>query len=84
MKNENFSEVFAEFMGWYGAVAILAAYFLVSFDKVPADGAVFQLLNLTGAFGLIIIALYKRVIQSVVLNLFWAGVAILALISLWV
>ena len=74
----------AEIAGWYGAVAILLAYILVSFELIAANGAVFQLLNLTGAIGIIIIAAYKNVKQSVVLNIFWAGVAIVALFRLFI
>ena len=72
----------AEIAGWYGAVAILLAYVFVSFELIAANGAVFQLLNLTGAIGIIIIAVHKNVKQSVILNIFWAGVAIVALLRL--
>ena len=72
----------AEIAGWYGTVAILLAYTLVSFSLVDQKGALFQLLNLTGAIGIIIIAVYKKVTQSVVLNIIWAAVAITALIKL--
>ena len=69
----------AEIAGWYGTAAILLAYTLVSFDIVMSDSVWFQLLNLTGALGIIVIALHKHVKQSVVLNVFWATVAIIAL-----
>lgn len=72
----------AEIAGWYGAVAILLAYTLVSFELIAASGTVFQLLNLTGAIGVIIASSYKKVKQSVVLNIFWAGVAVVALLRL--
>lgn len=71
-----------EACGWYGMVAILAAYTLVSFELVNSSGSVFQLLNLTGAIGLIIVAASKGVIQSVILNIFWCTVAIVALVKL--
>ena len=72
----------AEAGGWYGAVAIVGAYALVSFKVVPADGLVYQLLNLTGAIGIIVISAIKGVKQSVTLNVFWALIAIVALVSL--
>ncbi len=74
----------AEIAGWYGAFAILLAYILVSFELITAKGATFQLLNLTGAIGIIIIAVYKNVKQSVVLNVVWAVVAIVALVDLFI
>lgn len=73
--------VLAEFSGWYGAIAILLAYALVSFSIISAESFVFQFLNLTGAVGIIIISLHKNVKQSVVLNIFWASVAFIALIK---
>lgn len=80
MKNK---KLIAEVLGWYGALAILFAYMLVSFSIISADGLAFQLLNLTGAAGMISIAIYKNVKQAVVLNIFWAGVATLALINIF-
>ena len=79
MKKQN---LFAEIAGWYGTIAILLAYSLVSFGIVSSDSTVFQLLNLTGAIGIIIIALNKKVMQSVILNLFWAVVALIALVNI--
>ena len=69
----------AEIAGWYGTSAIVLAYILVSFKVVPANGVIYQLLNLTGAIGIIIIAAVKNVKQSVVLNIFWAIIAVIAL-----
>ncbi|MEO9179549.1 MAG: hypothetical protein ABI221_01540 [Candidatus Saccharimonadales bacterium] len=76
------SRKFAEYVGWCGAVAIVSAYALVSFNAIPADGWAFQLLNLTGAVGIIVISILKGVPQSVVLNIFWAAIAIVALARL--
>lgn len=75
-------KLFAEIAGWYGIVAILAAYSLVSFNVISGDSIVFQLLNLTGAIGVLIISTYKKVVQSVVLNIFWAAVAIIAIVRI--
>lgn len=84
MKKKKMSQkqLLAELAGWYGTVAILAAYVLVSFSIISGDGLVFQLLNLTGALGIIAIAAYKKVRQSIVLNVFWSVVAVVALIRL--
>jgi hypothetical protein len=73
---------FAEIIGWYGTIAIVGAYALVSFNAIAADGWIYQVLNLTGAIGIIVISLIKRARQSVVLNLFWAAIAIVALARL--
>ena len=71
----------AEIAGWYGMVAIVLAYILVSFKVVPPDGVVYQLLNLTGAIGIITISVVKGVKQSAILNIFWALIAAIALIA---
>lgn len=74
---------FAEFSGWYGMIALIIAYFLVSFSWITADGLVFQLLNLTGGIGLLIVAASKRVLQSVILNFFWAIIGIIAIVRIF-
>jgi hypothetical protein len=76
------SRLFAEIVGWYGTSAIVLAYILVSFKAISPTGLPYQLLNLTGAFGIIVISLVKKVRQSRVLNIFWAAIAILALLNL--
>ena len=50
----------AELAGWYGTVAIVLAYILVSFKVVPANGVIYQLLNLTGALGIICLLYTSR------------------------
>ena len=72
----------AEIIGWYGAVAIILAYALVSFGFVSAEEWIFQTLNLTGAIGIITISTIKGVKQDVVLNIFWAMIALLAITNL--
>ncbi len=72
----------AEIVGWYGAAAILLAYTLVSFKVVHTDGYVYQLLNLTGAVGIVVISIIKRASQPAVLNILWAVVALVAIVSL--
>jgi hypothetical protein len=71
----------AEIAGWYGAIAIVAAYLLVSFKIVAPDALIFQILNLTGAIGIIWISVVKREKQTIVLNIFWAGIAIISILN---
>lgn len=74
---------FTEFLGWYGMIALIVAYFLVSFSWIEADGIIFQILNLTGGAGLLIVAASKGVLQSVILNLFWAVIGIIAIVRIF-
>lgn len=78
------STIYAELAGWYGTVAIVLAYVLVSFKLIEADSAIYQLLNLTGALGIIVISIVKRAKQPAVLNAFWALIALVALVSMFV
>lgn len=75
---------FAEFCGWYGMVALIVAYFLVSFGIINGEGLIFQLMNLTGGIGLLIVAASKGVLQSVILNFFWAAIGLIAIVRLLV
>lgn len=77
-KNNRWTEA----AGWYGTAAIILAYALVSFNVVPAGGAIYQLLNLTGALGIVAVVAAKKVHQPLLLNLFWAAIAAVALIRL--
>jgi uncharacterized YccA/Bax inhibitor family protein len=78
MNRKNIAEIF----GWYGAVAVLLAYALISFKVISASGYLYQILNLTGAIGIIVISLVKNVKQSVTLNVVWAIIAFVAIIGL--
>ncbi|MCC6564079.1 hypothetical protein IT087_04275 [Candidatus Uhrbacteria bacterium] len=73
-----------EIAGWYGALAILAAYFLGSFGLLAPTGFWYQALNLTGAIGIIIVAGYKKVYQSVALNVVWGIIALVAIVQIFV
>ncbi len=70
------------YLGWYGVLAILSAYFLISFEVLKADSPLYQLLNLTGAIGIIIETLSKKDLQPAILNIVWALIAAVTLIRL--
>lgn len=71
-----------DILGWYGVLAILLAYGLLSFKVIESDMLAYQLLNLTGAVGLVIIAASRKDTQPVVLNLVWATVALVAIVRI--
>jgi hypothetical protein len=68
--------------GWYGAAAVLLAYALVSFNAISPHGWIYQLLNFTGAVGVLIISYMKHARQPALLNFVWAVIALVALIQL--
>ena len=71
-----------ELVGWYGVVAILSAYALVSFELIPFNGFVYHFLNATGAIGIIVDALAQKNYQPAVLNIVWLIIAVLSLVRL--
>lgn len=70
------------YLGWYGVVAILAAYALVSFNVIAVKSYPYQLLNLTGALCIAIEAASKKDRQPAVLNAIWAVIALIAIVNL--
>lgn len=79
---EPVAPLWAQLVGWYGAIAILAAYALLSLQMLGSQSLWYQGLNLTGAVGLMIVSWYEKVYQNVFLNLVWLFVAIYALMQL--
>lgn len=71
-----------EILGWYGTLAIVLAYALVSFDYILADSLFYQILNLSGGLGIIMVSYQKKVYQPIVLNLIWGIIALGAIIKI--
>jgi hypothetical protein len=70
------------YFGWYGVLAILLAYLLVSFNVVTAKSLGYQVLNLSGALGIVAEAWSKKDAQPALLNGVWATIAVVAIIRL--
>lgn len=68
-------------LGWYGTVAILAAYGLTSFGVIEQN-ALYQLLNLTGALGVGLVCWRLKTWQPFWLEVVWGAVAIISLVRL--
>lgn len=60
---------------WYGVLAILLAYFLLSFSIIDSNNIWYQILNGTGALGIVLAAYQKKDYQSMVLNVIWTSIA---------
>lgn len=71
-----------ELLGWYGVIAILLAYALISFETIESKSYIYQLLNLTGALGIVAVSIVKKAKQPAVLNAIWAIVALVAIVGL--
>ncbi len=66
-----------EIFGWYGTFAIVLAYALVSFGIISSLSFIYQILNGTGALGIVYISFKKKAYQPGVLNIVWAVIAFL-------
>ena len=71
-----------ESIGWYGTCAIVLAYALVSFEVLSSSTFLYQILNGTGALGIVYISFKKKAYQPGVLNVIWAIIALIAIIRL--
>jgi hypothetical protein len=69
-----------EIAGWYGSVALVGAYGLSSFGAIADTGALYQLLNLTGALGVAAVCWHKRTWQAFWLEAIWALIAVVSLV----
>ena len=76
------NKLLVEVIGWYGAVAILSAYSLNTLQVIDAGSIMYQILNLTGAIGIVVVSVAKGAKQPAVLNIAWAIVALLAIIGI--
>ena len=77
---DRMKERLTELLGWYGVVAIVVAYILISFGAVASNSFAYQLLNLTGAVGIVVDALSDKNYQPAILNTIWFVVAAIAII----
>ncbi|HHD80157.1 MAG TPA: hypothetical protein ENK99_00905 [Campylobacterales bacterium] len=75
-------KILDEIIGWYGAIAIILAYALLSFNIIVSESIVYQLLNATGAIGIVYISFKKKAYQPGVLNIIWTIIAIVAIIRI--
>ncbi len=71
-----------QFMGWFGVVAILVAYMGATFGFFDASNVWYFILNLLGAFGIIVETRSRGDAQPMVLNIVWALVAMYGIIAL--
>ena len=67
-----------ETVGWIGAISLMGAYMLNSFGIIESRSITYQLANIIGALCIIYISYKKQVYQSIILNLMWLVIGIIA------
>ena len=73
------AQLFIDLVGWIGSIMLLVAYVLVSYEKIAPVDRFYQWLNLVGSTMLLANTAYYGAYPSAFLNIFWGGIALLAL-----
>ena len=71
----------AEIAGWVGTFFYLPGYLLLTINKIKSTEATYQILNVIGATGLIVNALYPQNNPNLVVNGAWLLIGLGALLS---
>jgi hypothetical protein len=66
-------------LGWIGAAALVAAYWLVSTRKTSGDSTRYQMLNLIGSVLVLVNSLYYGAYPSVAVNGLWVAIGVYSL-----
>jgi len=74
--------IISEILGWYGVVAIVTSYALMNFGVLSSNTLLYQLLNISGALGIVYDSFKDKDYQPVVLNIIWAIIALIAIIKI--
>ncbi len=70
-------------LGWFGVIAILVAYALMSFEFLKAQSYWYQGLSAFGGFCIVITALAKQDWPPFALNAIWCAIAFAAIARIW-
>jgi hypothetical protein len=69
-------------LGWVGSIAYLLAYLLLTLKKLKSDHKLYHLLNIVGAAGLTIHAIFFSDYPNVIVNVVWGLIAAIAIWSI--
>jgi purine-cytosine permease-like protein len=68
-----------EFLGWLGVLLLLGGLFLVSSSLISSNSTIYRLLNVVGSILMACYGASHRAYASVVANLAWIAVMMLAI-----
>ena len=75
----SFELLLVEMAGWAGALLILAAYALLTAERVTSRSAWYQGMNVAGAAGFIVNGWWHGALPSATLNVIWMLIGVAAL-----
>jgi hypothetical protein len=73
------AEILVEVAGWAGMLMILAAYALLTAERVNSRSPLYQWLNVVGAAGFIVNGWWHGALPSASLNVIWMLIGVVAL-----
>ena len=74
-------ELVVDVIGWLGAAVIVVGYLTTSFPRFSVTNFQYQMLNVTGALGLVVNGWYHGAVPSAFLNIVWALIAVASMYS---
>jgi hypothetical protein len=72
----------ADIAGWAGSLLYITAYLLLCMKKLNEDHSFYHLLNILGAFGLIVNANHWNDYPNIVVNVVWMAIGLAAIIAI--
>ena len=69
-------------MGWIGTASYLIAYLLLSLNRLRPNQVPYHLLNLIGAFGLMLNAIYLKDHPNMAVNIIWGLIALVSIFAM--
>ena len=72
---------FPDFIGCLGAIIVLLAYILLQARKIEAENLVYSLLNLGGAFMILISLFYAWNLAAVAMEIAWILISLFGLLK---
>jgi hypothetical protein len=72
-----------DIIGWIGSVCVLAAYGMLSLNKITAKSKLYQVLNIIGSICLIVNTIFYSAYPSTFVNIVWMLIGVFALINIY-
>lgn len=78
-----FEKLAVDIVGWTGSVCVVAAYGMLSLNKITAKSKLYQLLNIIGSICLIVNTIFYSAYPSTFVNIVWMLIGLFALINIY-
>ncbi|MBY0425423.1 MAG: hypothetical protein K2Q22_07300 [Cytophagales bacterium] len=72
-------DIVIQIIGWIGSFQVVAAYYLVSTNRISSSSTNYQVLNLIGGACLILLTIYLGAYPSAFVNVIWVIIAAVSL-----